>query len=74
MAIAHRFPRKAQALRLPQRLLMIPMLRIFPLAITLALLTLLTLGAKVQAQTNRVRFPANFDQMVMYGDYRRGTG
>ena len=53
---------------------MISMFRISPLAITLALLTLFTLGAKAQAQTNRVRFPANFDQMVMYGDYRRGTG
>ena len=53
---------------------MISMLRISPLAITVALLTLFTLGAKVQAQTNRVRFPANFDQMAMYGDYRRGTG
>ena len=28
-----------------------------------------------QAQTNRVTtFPADFDQMVMYGDYRRGSG
>jgi hypothetical protein len=27
-----------------------------------------------QAQTNRVTFPASFDQMVMYGDYRRGSG
>ena len=53
---------------------MISMFRISPLPITVALLTLFTLGAKVQAQTNRVRFPANFDQMVMYGDYRRGTG
>lgn len=28
-----------------------------------------------QAQTNRITtFPASFDQMVMYGDYRRGDG
>lgn len=27
-----------------------------------------------QDQTSRVTFPANFDQMVMYGDYRRGSG
>lgn len=28
-----------------------------------------------QAQTNRITtFPTSFDQMVMYGDYRRGTG
>jgi hypothetical protein len=53
---------------------MISLFRLSPLAITLALLTLFTLGAKVQAQTHRVRFPTNFDQMVMYGDYRRGTG
>ena len=53
---------------------MISMFRMSPLAITLALLTLFTLGAKVQAQTIRATFPANFDQMVMYGDYRRGTG
>ena len=26
------------------------------------------------AQTNRATFPAGFDQMVMYGDYRRGSG
>lgn len=26
------------------------------------------------AQTNRAAFPADFDQMVMYGDYRRGSG
>ena len=28
-----------------------------------------------QAQTNRITaFPESFDQMVMYGDYRRGNG
>ena len=27
-----------------------------------------------QDQISRVTFPANFDQMVMYGNYRRGSG
>lgn len=26
------------------------------------------------AQSNRASFPANFEDMVMYGDYRRGSG
>jgi hypothetical protein len=43
------------------------------LAVVLTMLCAVVPAA--QAQTNRVTtFPANFDQMVMYGDYRRGTG
>ena len=53
---------------------MISMFRISQLAITLSLLTLFAPGAMAQAENNRATFPANFDQMVMYGDYRRGTG
>ena len=30
--------------------------------------------APAMAQENRATFPADFDQMVMYGDYRRGSG
>jgi hypothetical protein len=41
-------------------------------ALTLCLLGLFTSSA--MAQTNRATFPAYFDQMVMYGDYRRGSG
>lgn len=40
--------------------------------VALVLAVLSTLPAA--AQTNRVTFPGNFDAMVMYGDYRRGTG
>lgn len=31
-------------------------------------------GGSAIAQTNPVTFPAGFDTMVMYGDYRRGAG
>ena len=31
-------------------------------------------STSTMAQTNRATFPANFDEMVMYGDYRRGSG
>ncbi|RUU74452.1 hypothetical protein EOD00_38960, partial [Mesorhizobium sp. M7A.T.Ca.TU.009.01.3.1] len=37
----------------------------------LCFLALFIDGAQAQ---NRVTFPADFDQMVMYGDYRRGSG
>jgi len=38
-------------------------------------LAIALLSSAVQAQTNRVTlFPTDFDRMVMYGDYRRGTG
>ena len=37
------------------------------------MLSVFTTGA--QAQSNRITaFPDSFDQMVMYGDYRRGNG
>lgn len=39
------------------------------MALALAALT----GFPATAQANRVTFPANFGEMVMYGDYRRGT-
>jgi hypothetical protein len=42
------------------------------LAVVFAIIAALTPMA--QAQTNRVTFPASFEQMVMYGDYRRGSG
>jgi hypothetical protein len=32
------------------------------------------LAPMFQGTASRVRFPANFDQMVMYGNYRRGSG
>ena len=47
---------------------------------TLARLSLIILcflglsGFAAMAQTNRATFPADFEQMVMYGDYRRGSG
>ena len=47
---------------------------------TLARLSLIALcflglsGFAAMAQTNRATFPADFEQMVMYGDYRRGSG
>lgn len=44
------------------------------LVIVLALGLSSTLMPSAQAQTNRVTFPADFDEMVMYGDYRRGSG
>ena len=31
-------------------------------------------NSATMAQTNRVTFPASFEKMVMYGDYRRGSG
>lgn len=34
----------------------------------------LSLTGVASAQANRATFPASFDRMVMYGDYRRGTG
>lgn len=39
-----------------------------------AVVALTSFMPAAQAQTNRVTFPDNFDQMVMYGDYRRGNG
>ena len=41
---------------------------------TIALCVLNILGSTATAQENRATFPAFFDQMVMYGDYRRGSG
>lgn len=44
---------------------------------TLAVLAACALGLfspAAMAQANRAAFPADFDQMVMYGDYRRGSG
>lgn len=44
---------------------------------TLAVLAACALGLispAAMAETNRAAFPADFDQMVMYGDYRRGSG
>ena len=38
------------------------------------ILAIALLSSVAQAQTNRVTFPGDFEQMVMYGDYRRGTG
>ena len=49
---------------------MIAFRRITPITILFLLVAALTPMA--HAQTNRVTFPADFDQMVMYGDYRRG--
>ena len=47
--------------------------RITPIAMLFMLVA--TLAPVAQAQTNRITtFPADFDQMVMYGDYRRGSG
>lgn len=52
---------------------------LLPLA-ALARLSLIALcflglsGFAAMAQTNRATFPAEFEQMVMYGDYRRGSG
>jgi hypothetical protein len=41
----------------------------------LVLMLVVALSPVAQAQTNRITtFPADFDQMVMYGDYRRGSG
>lgn len=40
----------------------------------LAVSVLCTFSPVAIAQTNRATFPADFDQMVMYGDYRRGSG
>ena len=53
---------------------MIPLYQFSFTAAIIALLTLFAPGAMTQAENNRATFPANFDQMVMYGDYRRGTG
>lgn len=40
-----------------------------------AALVVAMLSSSVQAQANRVTtFPDDFDQMVMYGDYSRGSG
>lgn len=46
-----------------------------PLAIfvAIALCMLGLFSTPAMAQTNRATVPANFDQMVMYGDYRRGS-
>lgn len=44
---------------------------------TLAVLAACAVGLfspAAMAQTNRATFPTDFDQMVMYGDYRRGLG
>jgi hypothetical protein len=43
----------------------------FPLAITVALLTLFAPEAK--AQNNRAAFPADFDRYVLYATYDRGA-
>jgi hypothetical protein len=49
------------------------MTRVMPLSA--ALFFVVALATAGIAQTNRVTtFPADFDQMVMYGDYRRGSG
>ena len=32
------------------------------------------LSTSAFAQSNRVTFPSDFDRMVMYGDFRRGSG
>jgi hypothetical protein len=53
---------------------MIPVYQFSFTAAIIALLTLFAPGAMAQAENNRATFPANFEQMVMYGDYRRGTG
>src|SRR5687767_2250130 len=45
------------------------------LLLAIAAIGLLTMVPVAQAQINRViTFPAEFGQMVMYGDYRRGSG
>lgn len=45
------------------------------LSVVFLALAMLGLGsADTRAQTPRVTFPDSFEQMVMYGDYRRGTG
>jgi hypothetical protein len=53
---------------------MIPVYQFSFTAAIIALLTLFAPGAMAQAENNRATFPANFEQMAMYGDYRRGTG
>lgn len=45
-----------------------------PVVAALALCILSLLIGPAMAQENRATFPADFDQMVMYGDYRRGSG
>ena len=44
-----------------------------PIAALIASATL-SLPGVAFAQANRATFPASFEQMVMYGDYRRGSG
>ncbi|MEQ1935311.1 MAG: hypothetical protein ABL962_15735 [Fimbriimonadaceae bacterium] len=44
----------------------------FVLALTVVGL-LMAMVPTALAQTNRVTFPADFDQMVLYGDYIRGS-
>lgn len=39
-----------------------------------ALIATLSMPGDASAQANRANFPTSFDQMVMYGDYRRGSG
>jgi len=45
------------------------------MGLALSLIGFLAIVPAASAQTNRITaFPAEFDQMVMYGDYRRGSG
>ena len=62
---------KLEAVAIPKRVTMITR-RITCLFALIAASTLL--GEAAGAQTNPVVFPADFDKMVMYGDYRRGSG
>ncbi len=43
-------------------------------AFALLLVFVTGVASTAQALSNRVTFPEDFDQMVMYGDYRRGSG
>ena len=45
------------------------------MGVALAVIGFLAIVPAASAQDNRITaFPAEFDQMVMYGDYRRGSG
>jgi hypothetical protein len=50
------------------------MIRHLRTLVVLALFLADLFSASAMAQTNRATFPADFEQMVMYGDYRRGSG
>ncbi len=53
---------------------MIALRHITKIAVLFLLVAALAPKVEAQTPTNRATFPADFDQMVMYGDYRRGSG